>query len=308
MLDKVLERQDAVRFALEQSRFRDDLREALRRVPDMDRALSRLGLDRGGPRDLAAIRNGLTQAQQIADRHGSGDLPPLLRNAIAQLTGHDALLDHLDAALVAEPPLLARDGGFIAEGYDTELDEARRLRDEGRGVIAGMQADYARDTGIQSLKIKHNNVLGYFIEVTSTHADKMLSAPLNEVFKHRQTTANQLRFTTVPLSEMETKILNAGGRALEIEKRLYDSLKSEILDHAGTLTQTAAALAELDLATGWQSLHRRKTGAAPRWMTPARFGSRAGGTRSWNRPCAAKAARPSSPMIAILVGTATSGC
>ncbi|MEJ1991990.1 MAG: DNA mismatch repair protein MutS, partial [Maritimibacter sp.] len=115
-------------------------------------------------------------------------------------------------------------------------------------VIAGMQADYAALSGITSLKNKHNNVLGYFIETTATHADKMLSEPLNETFIHRQTTANAVRFTTVPLSEMETKILNAGNRALEIEKRLYDRLKSAILDQAGPLGDTARALAEIDVA------------------------------------------------------------
>ncbi len=130
---------------------------------------------------------------------------------------------------------MARDGGFIAAGYDDDLDEARKLRDEGRGVIAGMQADYASAAGIQSLKIKHNNVLGYFIETTATHADKMLSPPLNERFIHRQTTANAVRFTTVELSEMETRILNAGNRALEIEMRLYSTLKRAILDCATQL-------------------------------------------------------------------------
>jgi DNA mismatch repair protein MutS len=127
------------------------------------------------------------------------------------------LRDMLDAALVAEPPVQARDGGFIAPGHDADLDAARTLRDEGRGVIAKLQADYIADTGVQSLKIKHNNVLGYFIETTATHAQKMLSPPLSERFIHRQTTANAVRFTTLDLSELETRILNAGSRALEIE-------------------------------------------------------------------------------------------
>ena len=263
VLDTVQTRLDAVQFALEQSRICTDLREALRKVPDLDRALSRLGLDRGGPRDLAAVRNGLAQATEIAARLGGSDLPPLLQEAASGLTGHDALLDLLDQALVAEPPLLVRDGGFVAPGYDSDLDEARQLRDEGRGVIARMQGDYITQTGISSLKIKHNNVLGYFIEVTSTHADRMLGAPLNETFKHRQTTANQLRFTTVPLSEMETRILNAGGRALEIEKRLYDSLKTAILDHAAKIAQCARALAELDLTAALADLSR-----AENWCRP----------------------------------------
>ena len=239
------------------------LREALRRVPDLDRALSRLAIDRAGPRDLAAIRNGLTQAEAITAQLSTADLPPLMAQATGALTGHDDLLSLLDAALVAEPPLLTRDGGFIAPGFDTELDESRQLRDEGRGVIAAMQTEYAELTGIPSIKIKHNNVLGYFIEVTATHADKMLSEPLNEKFKHRQTTANQLRFTTPELSEMETRILNAGGRALDIEKRLYDRLKSEILARSSDLTDTARALSELDLATALADLS-----IAENWCRP----------------------------------------
>ena len=260
----ILSRLDAVQYMVEQSRFRDQLRDALRKVPDLDRALSRLGLDRGGPRDLAAIRNGLTQAALISQMANAGDPPSLVTSAMQDLLGHDDLLDLLDQALVADPPLLARDGGFIAETYDNDLDEARRLRDEGRGVIAGMQAEYVGLTGIQSLKIKHNNVLGYFVEVTATHAEKMLSAPLNETFKHRQTTANQVRFTTVPLSEMETKILNAGGRALEIEKRLHDSLKAAVLDYSAEISQAARALAELDLAASLGDLAHAEDWCRPR--------------------------------------------
>ncbi len=263
VLEVVQDRLQAVAFAVEQGRFSEDLRGALRKVPDLDRALSRLGLDRGGPRDLAAIRNGLAQAGEIAGMVEGLELPKVLAEAAGDLTGHDALLDLLDQALIAEPPLLARDGGFIAPGYDAELDEVRQLRDEGRGVIAAMQSEYQELTGIQSLKVKHNNVLGYFVEVTSTHADKMLSEPLSETFKHRQTTANQVRFTTVPLSEMETKILNAGGRALEIEKRLFDSLKAAILEKSAEVSQAARAFAEMDLTTGLADLARGENWCRP---------------------------------------------
>ena len=263
-LDVIHDRQDSVSFAIEQSRVCADLGDALRKVPDLDRALSRLGLNRGGPRDLAAVRNGLEQAGDIAGILADAELPPLMNSAARDLKGHDTLLALLEEALIAEPPLLARDGGFIAPGYDEELDEVRQLRDEGRSVIAGMQTDYAQMTGIQSLKIKHNNVLGYFVEVTSTHADKMLSEPLNETFKHRQTTANQVRFTTLALSEMETRILNAGGRALEIEKRLYESLKDAILGKAAEIAQTARALAELDLTTALADLARGENWCRPK--------------------------------------------
>ena len=263
-LDVIQERLQSVAFAVEQSRFSDHLRAALRKVPDLDRALSRLGLDRGGPRDLAAIRNGLGQAAEIADLLEPQELPPLMARTAQSLVGHDELIELLEQALIAEPPLLNRDGGFIAEGFDDELDECRKLRDEGRGVIAAMQAEYSGLTEIPSLKIKHNNVLGYFVEVTSTHADKMLSEPLSNTFKHRQTTANQVRFTTVPLSEMETKILNAGGRAIEIEKRLYDTLKRAILDNAAEIADAARSLAELDLTTALADLARGENWCRPK--------------------------------------------
>ncbi|MBL3607254.1 DNA mismatch repair protein MutS [Rhodovulum sulfidophilum] len=261
------------------------LRDSLRKCPDIDRALSRLGLDRGGPRDLAAIRNGLAQAGDVAGLLGD-DLPQTLTGARAALTGHDELCDLLDRALVAEPPLLVRDGGFIATGFDEGLDEARTLRDEGRGVIARMQAGFVEETGISSLKIKHNNVLGYFIEVTATHAERMLSPPLSDTFIHRQTTANALRFTTVELSELETRILNAGNRALEIEKRLYDSLKTAVLNHAGPAGQAAAALAEIDLATGLADLARGED-----WCEPEVDDSRAFAVTGGRHPVVERALR-----------------
>lgn len=250
----ICERQDAVSYMIEHRTTATDIQGALRLVPDLDRALSRLALDRGGPRDLAAIRNGLGQAEDMAENPLSGTIPDLMRQALTGLKGHADLVGLLDQALIAEPPLLARDGGFVANGYNDELDEARQLRDEGRGVIAEMQQQYSAQTSISSLKIKHNNVLGYFIETTATHADKMLSPPLSETFIHRQTTANQVRFTTVELSEMETKILNAGGRALEIEKRLFETLKQELLKSSAKVSTASRALAEIDLATALADL------------------------------------------------------
>ncbi|MBN2741773.1 MAG: DNA mismatch repair protein MutS, partial [Rhodobacteraceae bacterium] len=263
-LSEIHARHDAVRFLLEQSRFGDDLRADLKRCPDMDRALSRLALDRGGPRDMTAIRNGLEQAGRIAEALERTDAPDLLKVAADTLIGHQDLVALLDAALIAEPPLLARDGGFIAAGYDEELDQTRQLRDEGRSVIAKMQAEYIDATGITGLKIKHNNVLGYFIETTATHAEKMLAPPLSERFIHRQTTANQVRFTTVELSELETRILNAGNHALEIEKRLYATLKNAILDQSGPIGEASRGLAEIDLAAAFATLARNENWAEPK--------------------------------------------
>jgi len=249
-LKTIIARHDAVSAFVSDTQMREDVAKTLRRIPDLDRALSRLALDRAGPRDLAAIRDGLAGAATL---HADLDdnLPATLADARNDLIGHDALLSTLEAALVAEPPVQLRDGGSIAADYDTELDEVRHLRDAGRGVIADMQAEYAAATGIQSLKIKHNNVLGYFIETTATHAEKMLSPPLSERFIHRQTTANAVRFTTIDLSEIETKILNAGNRAQEIERALFQSLRHQILDVQDRIGTTARALAEIDLTVGF---------------------------------------------------------
>ncbi|MDP2085616.1 MAG: DNA mismatch repair protein MutS [Gemmobacter sp.] len=269
-LSVIRERLLSVRFLRDEAGVRDQLRTALRAVPDMDRALSRLALDRGGPRDLSAIRAGLAQAAQVTDILQGLEVPAVLADAAAALVGHDDLISLLRAALVEEPPLLVRDGGFIAQGYDAELDETRALRDEGRGVIARMQADYCAETGITSLKIKHNNVLGYFIETTDRHAERMLAPPLSERFIHRQTTANQVRFTTVELSALETRILNAANHAQEIEKRLYSALQSRILEASGSVGAAARGLAEIDVACALADL-----AAAEDWCEPKVDDSRA---------------------------------
>ena len=263
-LNTIHERQDAVSFAFDNPVVSTNVRDILRGIPDIERALSRLALDRGGPRDLAAIRNGLIRAEQLGQvlqGHATGEL---LQKAVQNLGTESTLIDQLDEALVADPPLLARDGGFIAPGHDEALDEARKLRDEGRSVIAEMQRDFVTLTGISSLKIKHNNVLGYFVETTATHAQKMMQPPLSETFIHRQTTANQVRFTTVELSELETRILNAGQRALEIEKRLFSSLCSAVLARSGPVALASSAVAEIDVAFAFAELARSENWARPK--------------------------------------------
>jgi len=284
VLETIQDRLDAIEYALNTPRITGETRTRLRSVPDLERALSRLSLDRGGPRDLAGIRNGLTEAALLHRHLDPLELPSLLRRLLDDLAGHDALIDILDQALVAEPPLLARDGGFIAPGHDAELDEARTLRDEGRSVIAAMQQQFITETGITSLKIKHNNVLGYFIETTATHAEKMLSPPLSETFIHRQTTANQVRFTTVELSALETKILNAGNHAVELEKRMFESLRSSIIDSAARIGAASAALAEIDLACALAELARSEN-----WVKPAVDTSRAFDIKGGRHPVVERA-------------------
>ena len=239
------------------------MRERLRRVPDLERALSRLALDRGGPRDLAAVRDGLGAGGAAPGGARRASCRRCWREARAALGGHEALTGLLEAALVAEPPLLARDGGFVAEGFDAELDETRRLRDQGRGVIAELQAEYVRRSGVGALKVKHNNVLGYFIETPAGHAERMMAPPLAELFVHRQTTAGAVRFTTLALAELETRILNAAGTRWRSRRRSSSGCAGAVLDAAGPVGAAAKALAEIDVASALADLARGED-----WVRP----------------------------------------
>ena len=268
-LDVIDERTSSVQFFCENSGMRSALRNALKQLPDIERALGRLALERGGPRDLVSLGNGMTQAAEVYGLLEKHDLPKLLKGSKADLVGNDALLSELDQALVANPPLMTRDGGFVATGYSAELDEVTSLRNEARSVIAGMQADYATLSGVTTLKIKHNNVLGYFIETTAAHAQRMLTAPLNETFIHRQTTANAVRFTTVDLGELETKILNAAGRATGLELEIFEGLRQTILDHAAALQALAISIAEIDVASAFAELAMNRG-----WVRPILNNSR----------------------------------
>ena len=245
IISVIRQRQDETETLVENARLREDLRDALKSCPDLDRALSRLALERGGPRDLTSIGRAI-----LAGETAAGLLPEgPLRDYALPLSSLSELAELLEMSLVAEPPLLARDGGFVATGYKPELDEARKLRDDGRSVIAAMQAEYAELSGVTSLKIKHNNVLGYFIETTSTHAQKMLAAPLSETFIHRQTTANAVRFTTVELSELESKVLAAGQDAIAMELAIFAELREAVLAKAEALGAFSDAVAALDVAS-----------------------------------------------------------
>ncbi len=267
-LDVITNRQADVAALFGSNDVRDAIRGHLRKTPDLERALSRLALDRGGPRDLAAVRTALHQAAEIGQILAR-DLPDALADARDSLGIDPGLADTLSEALVEEPPLRLSDGGFIIEGFNHELDAARQLRDHGRATIAGMQAEYAEATQISSLKIKHNNVLGYFIETTATHAEKMLSPPLSERFLHRQTTANAVRFTTKDLSDLESRILSAGEKASNIEKRLYSELTAQILEKADDIRRVAEGLAQIDVAAGLAALAR-----ADGWVEPKLDSSR----------------------------------
>ena len=239
-------RLDAIESYTSNNALRLEIQNILRQTSDIERAFSRLSLDRGGPRDFIAIRNSLRKGQELS--LGIIDInSDLINNAKENLTGNGEIINLLDDVFGDDAPLLARDGGFVRSGFNKDLDEIKKLRDDGRKVISSMQANFISVTGITSLKIKHNNVLGYFIETPTTHSKKMLSDEFSSMFIHRQTTANAIRFTTVDLSELETKILNAGGRALSLELEIFDQTKSKILRYSEKVLNAAKALAEIDL-------------------------------------------------------------
>ncbi|MEZ2130919.1 MULTISPECIES: DNA mismatch repair protein MutS [unclassified Sinorhizobium] len=249
---RINERLDSIGFLLEEPSLCGDLREALKHVPDMPRALSRLALDRGGPRDLWAIRQGLGAAGDVANLLRNALLPEELGQAVSDLSAlPEGLGAFLAEMLADELPLLKRDGGFLRDGANAELDEVRALRDQSRRVIAGLQLQYAEETGIKSLKIKHNNVLGYFIEVTAGNAGSMTdTADAKARFIHRQTMANAMRFTTTELADLESRIANAADRALTIELEVFDRMVAAVVADAEAIKAGARALAVIDVAAG----------------------------------------------------------
>jgi DNA mismatch repair protein MutS len=252
----IARRCDAVAAFVSDNAACDDIRAVLRAAPDMSRALARLSVGRGGPRDLAGLRDGIIGADQALARLSALSDPPTDIAAAMQALQRPSrdLARELGQALADELPLTKRDGGFVREGYEGALDEARKLRDDSRLVVAAMQARYAEETGVKTLKIRHNNVLGYFVEVTAQHGDRLMSAPLNATFIHRQTLAGQTRFTTSELGEIEARIANAGDRALGLELEIFDRLAAMVVEAGDDLRNAAHAFAQLDVAASLAKL------------------------------------------------------
>ena len=271
--DAINARYDAVDFFVRASALREELREILRKTPDLARSISRLSLSRGGPRDLAAIRDALIcarkAASEIAQTSGlDAALPPSLTETAEALEdrsgeGFSALITMLKEALDQSPPHLARDGGFIAKGYDPALDSVRTLRDESRRVIAGLESQYRELTGVKALKIKHNNVLGYFVETPPAHGDKLSTPPCNETFIHRQTLASAVRFTTGELADLDAKIARARDEALARELELFEELTGAVLARRDAISSAGAALAEIDVQAGLAELAVEENYARP---------------------------------------------
>ncbi|ASY44044.1 MAG: DNA mismatch repair protein MutS [Pseudomonadota bacterium] len=243
--------------------LRDQLRGALRALPDIGRALGRVAVGRGSPRDLGQLRDGLGEARLLRERLGrQPDQPLLLARLLPALDGHGALVDNLARALVPAPPTETASGGYIADGYDPALDELRRMAGDGRRAIAALEAKYRAQTGISALKIRHNGVLGYHVEVPARAADTLMQP--DSGFTHRQTLAGVVRFNSVDLHEEAGRVAQAGGHALVAEAAHLEDLIAAVLDRKADIARAAQALARLDVAAalaeraaegGWQRPH-----------------------------------------------------
>src|SRR5271166_708709 len=272
-------RLDSLDFLVEAAPTRDVLRRALAHTPDFLRALARLSLDRGGPRDLAAIRDGLAAAGALASiLEAADDLPPDLLGDYARLRADCGALERdLQSTLADDLPLLKRDGGFVRANALPALDEALRLRDESRRVIAEMQSSYAEQAGVRQLKIKHNNFLGFYIETQQAAGETLLKAPLNATFIHRQTMAGAMRFTTNALVDLEARIASSADQALALELDAFERLRKACLAESERLRGFGAALAEIDVAAALAELAVKRNWTRP--LVDASLGFRVEGGR-----------------------------
>ncbi|MBC6405849.1 MAG: DNA mismatch repair protein MutS [Rhodospirillales bacterium] len=259
-----------VAYFLSQDGQRSDLRARLKGVPDLERALARLTLGRGGPRDLASVRRALDLAGQVRSLLIGGE--ELFAEPLTAMEGQEGLQDRLQRALVADPPLLQRDGGFIASGYAAELDRLRSLGSDAKKLVASLQKRYAGESGVATLKVKHNNVLGYFVEVNPAQSERMNDPP----FIHRQTLASAMRFTTPELADLEREILGADEKALAIELNLFADLLAEVCGRAEPLQKLARALARLDVASSLAQLAEAEDYTRPSLHDDDRFVIEAG--------------------------------
>ncbi|MEM6649964.1 MAG: DNA mismatch repair protein MutS [Pseudomonadota bacterium] len=273
-------RLDAVAMFVDDQKRREDLQAQIGATPDLARALSRLSLGRGGPRDLAALRDGLQAARKVAaglnDPRQGLPLPPLLEEAMHALEatgkgGFSDLIGQLTRSLGAELPFLAREGGFIAEGYSAELDEMRSLKNNARRIIAKLEDDYRQQTDIKSLKIKHSKVLGYMIEVTAVHADKMTAPPFKDIFRHRQTLANAVRFTTPELADLDAKIVRAGDQAIALELTIFEKLVEKVMARYEDLGACANGLDVIDVTSALACLAIEQQFVRPQMEEGIRF-------------------------------------
>jgi DNA mismatch repair protein MutS len=265
-------RLDTIAFFLDEPDLRRKIRQVLKSAPDFARALSRLALLRGGPRDLAALREGLGHARTLAVLLGSHALPRDLDEARG-LAGavNEELVADLTQALAESLPLNRRDGGFVRAGYDPALDELRALRDESRRVIAALQARYCDLAETRQLKLKHNHFLGFFLEVPQAQGERFLKPPLDMIFIHRQTMAGAMRFSTRELAELDAKISSAGVEALAKEQAIFDRLAARASAEQAVIMDCAKALAVIDVAAALAEVAASRDWTRPRVDTSLAF-------------------------------------
>jgi DNA mismatch repair protein mutS len=269
-IEGINRRLDSVEFFTRFNRIRQEVRAILKACPDIERAVSRLSLGRGGPRDLANIKTALAVVPQLknlvmsfnqnTDEQILSEFPDSLKTVLNNLGEHSNLVSTLEQALAEDLPLLARDGGFIREGFYPPLDEIKLLKNDSHKMIVELQNKYAKVTGISNLKIKYNNVIGYFIEVQSKFAPEMLE---NKDFIHRQSVLNATRFTTVELTELENKIRGAADKALAMELEMFDNLVKDVRLASEDISRTAKAMAELDVSSALADLAVEKNYCRP---------------------------------------------
>ncbi len=250
-IQEINRRLDGIEFFINHTRLRHDIEDILKSLPDIERAVSRLSAGRGGPRDLSNIATALELLPRLKNLiYGQQNTDtidavcPAIECIIKKFGHYEQLVSNLKNALLEELPLLARDGGFIKQGYYPPLDEIKELQNDSHQVILALQGKYAEQTGISNLKIKYNNVIGYFIEVPSKFATEMLE---NTAFIHRQSVLNAARFTTVELTELESKIRGAAEKSLAMELELYNNFVTDVLAMSDSISQTAKALGEIDV-------------------------------------------------------------
>lgn len=251
-------RLDAVAAFTQNTPLRGAVRDSLKSLPDMERALARLSVGRGSPRDLAMIRDGLAAAETLHLFLAPFTEVPLTTHAeaIAQPPLLHDLQDLLRRALTENPPAVEREGGFIAKGYSAALDALHTLRQDSTQLVAALQTDYRAKTGIDSLKISYNNILGYFIDVTARHADRLMvkHGDTDNPFIHRQTLANNVRFTTAELSGLERDIASAAEKSVALEMELFSGFVEKVMGGAQEIGSLARALAALDVHTALAEL------------------------------------------------------
>ncbi len=257
-LNALQKRLECVDFLFDNPVLTQALRAVLTCCPDLERPLSRLTWGRGGPRDLASINRGLKLLPDLQKIFMGQDVPESFESILKRLGHYEEVTNRLTRALKDELPHLARDGNFIRPGYHPPLDELLALRDDSKGALEALQQKYITETGVTSLKIKHNNIVGYHVEVTSLHKDK-----LGPAFIHRQTMVNAMRFSTPELAELEKKILGALEHALALELRLFQDLVDEVTRRASDIIETAHALAALDVAASHAYLAHERNYVKP---------------------------------------------